>query len=329
MYKESLFICLWFLFVSMALSGCASGRVHPSPVGLKDFIKPAVGADQKLFRGTDGKELAYFHYRGDSIPDTALVYLHGIESHAGWFDSASQKLSELGYDVFCLDRRGSGINRENRDFPSGHIDSYSTFIKDINQFIPLLEGQFERTYLIGLSWGGKLAVGYALLYPQNIDGLVLITPGIHSNVDVSLKEKTEIFVLTFVKPTSAIPIPIEDEMFTRSERSLNYIRNDPLRLHTATARFFYESWKLERFIRKNFHRNQLPILLFLAEHDRIVDNYEILETLRTGNQKDLSIQWYEDQTHSIQFDATERMVSDIHQWISGRRLHRDRGEENQ
>src|SRR5438876_3835193 len=39
-----------------------------------------------------------------------LVFLHGIQSHGGWYEYSCGKLRDAGYTVWFLDRRGSGLN---------------------------------------------------------------------------------------------------------------------------------------------------------------------------------------------------------------------------
>jgi len=61
--------------------------------------------------------------------------------------------------------------------------------------------------------------------------------------------------------------------------------------------------------------NELPILLFLAGQDRIIDNAGVRKVLERGGQSRLDVITYEDQTHSIQFDAPERLADDMVRWI--------------
>jgi acylglycerol lipase len=266
------------------------------------------------YQTTDGSTLAYVEHR-TANPKAALVYLHGIESHAGWFNAAADGLCAEGFDVYCLDRRGSGINRENRGFRSGFVDSSETLIEDIHAFVQPLRERYEHVFLTGLSWGGKLAPAYALIHPEDVDAMVLITPGIIAEVDVSFFAKMGIFFGTFFHPTAQFHTPIEPQMFTTTPIYLEDIRKDPLRLHCATARFFWGSRKLDKFLAKNIAENRLPILMFLAGQDTIIDNDGVIEFLEDGSQTILDILTYEDQTHSIQFDATPRLVADTTAWL--------------
>ena len=241
--------------------------------------------------------------------------MHGIESHAGWFAIAAGELQRRDFDVFCLDRRGSGLNRENRGFLSGHTNAYETLFADIDAFINPLREYYDQIFLVGLSWGGKLALAYGLSRPQAVDGLVLITPGLRAEVDVSMLEKMKIALLSPWNPTARVLTPIQPEMFTTTPPYLEYIRDDPLRLTSATVRFFWQSHRLDKYVDKNIAGNQLPVQLFLAGGDTIIDNDGVLNVLEQGREAGLDVLLYDDQTHSIQLDAASRLVDDMADWI--------------
>jgi alpha-beta hydrolase superfamily lysophospholipase len=303
--------------VAALLLGCAVQPVPVSEQSTELRQNPAPGGMPGVtgqYAGSDGASLAYLSY---TRPDarTALVYLHGIESHAGWFALAAEALRERGFDVYCLDRRGSGLNRENRGFVSGFVDDYSTLLADIRAFISPLQERYQQVFLVGLSWGGKLALSYGLSYPEDIEGLVLITPGLRSQVNVSFANRLKIALLSPLNPGARVPTPIQPEMFTATPRYLDYIRRDPLRLTSATVRFFWQSHRLDGYIDRDISDNRLPVQLFLAGGDRIIDNDGVLAVLRQGQGAGLDVLRYEDQTHSIQLDAAQRMVDDMVGWI--------------
>jgi hypothetical protein len=63
------------------------------------------------YEGARGRRLRYAVVR--ARPERqALLYLHGIESHGGWFLAAAEGLAERGATTYLLDRRGSGLNLE-------------------------------------------------------------------------------------------------------------------------------------------------------------------------------------------------------------------------
>ncbi|MGI9508428.1 MAG: alpha/beta fold hydrolase [Geminicoccaceae bacterium] len=312
---------VWLLVATALLIGCQSVELPPTPdnsSALSRFLgqSRAPGFEEGVYAGGDGSELGFKGYLADQQDDrVALVYFHGIESHAGWFDQAARLLQRRGLDIFCLDRRGSGINRENRGLPSGHTDSKELLFADIDAFVQPLKAHYQRIVLVGLSWGGKLATAYELEQPGNAAGLVLITPGIRALVDAPVSTKLQILLASFFSPMSQFPTPIEPEMFTTTPRYLDYIQDDPLRLTEASASFFMVSRELDGYVEKNIADNRAPVLLFLAGKDRIIDNPGVVDVLERGGQDSLEIVEYSDQTHSIQFDAPARMVDDMIGWL--------------
>ena len=142
-------------------------------------------------------------------------------------------------------------------------------------------------------------------------------------MDVSLATKVRILWSSKMQPQSSIPTPIEPEMFTTTPRFLEFIHNDPLRLKHATARFLFQSHQLDGYIDRLMPNNRLPILLFLAGRDRIINNDGVKALLKRGQQSLLDVRLYKDQTHSIQFDAPERLVRDMQDWF-GERMNNER-----
>jgi alpha-beta hydrolase superfamily lysophospholipase len=63
----------------------------------------------------------------------------------------------------------------------------------------------------------------------------------------------------------------------------------------------------------------VPGLLILAGQDRIIDN-DAVEKLLGRSRATMETVVYDDQTHSIQFDAPRRLVADMSRWIAARRI---------
>jgi alpha-beta hydrolase superfamily lysophospholipase len=308
------------LLMIAAAGGCAAPKdtsfdPDAEPVLYYVSENPQTTREEHVFTGHEGAQLAYVAHRGEPTR-TGIVYLHGIESHAGWFDEAADMLAAQGIDVLCLDRRGSGINRENRGYASGHIDQFETLYADIRAFLDQVRPDYDRLFLVGLSWGGKLGLGYALSDPSDLDGLILITPGVRSKVDVRLSEKLRILGASVMSRQEYVEIPIEPEMFTSTPYFLEKINADPLKLHYATAQFLLESERLEKTINRDMDGNTLPLLVFLAGHDAIIDNPAVTTLIGRAGVPAPEILIYEDQTHSIQFDAPGRLVDDMVAWIA-------------
>lgn len=263
----------------------------------------------RTFRASDGARLRYQSFEHEH-PEAVLVYLHGIESHGGWFHLCAAELRRRAMTVHLLDRRGSGLNRADAGFPDGHAGSFRILVDDVLAFAATLPRPGPPIHLIGLSWGGKLAVASALARPGFFRSLILVTPGLRARVDLPLRDKLRVALGVAFRPRLPVAIPIEAEMFTRTPEPLAAIRSDPLRLHRATARFFLESRRLDRHIDRHIGDLALPILLVLADREEIIDNAGVLALLKRARAP-LTLREYGGLGHSVQFEAPDRLAEDI------------------
>ena len=203
-----------------------------------------------------------------------VVCLHGIQSHAGWYEYSCIRLAEAGYTVSFLDRRGAGRNEQAR----GDAPGFRRLMADVAEFLQPLRERFPTrpVVLLGISWGCKLAVGLQRRYPGLNSALVLLCPGFFARVQPTWGQKLGICWSRLIQPTCLFPIPLNDpELFTASPRWLEFLRHDPLALHQATARLLLESARMDVYIRLAAPYVRVPTLLMLAGKDRIVDNRRI------------------------------------------------------
>jgi len=209
-----------------------------------------------------------------ACPLFPVVYLHGIQSHPGWFVGSAAAMAERGHAVFQVTRRGSGENIIDR----GHAQSTGQLLDDVAAAVRFAMERTgaEAVHLVGVSWGGKLAAAYAADPARAADlaSVTLIAPGVAAQVDVSLGMKLRIAASLLCRPKRRFDIPLSDvELFTDNEAMRRYLRDDPFRLHRATARFLFISRLLDRSLRRAAPGAiTTPTTLLLATRDRIIDN---------------------------------------------------------
>lgn len=269
----------------------------------------------------DGYVWRYRRYAAQGPVRAEVVCLHGIQSHAGWYEHSCTRLSEAGFNVSFLDRRGAGANDKAR----GDAPSFRRLLDDIAEYLTALPRSVPRghsvgklpVFLAGISWGGKLAVALERRHPGLIDGMVLLCPGIFSRVKPRLGQRLKILFSRLVRPTKLFPVPLNDpELFTANPRWQDFLRQDPLRLHQATARLMVESARLDgylRFVPKYVH---VPVLLLLAEHDRIIQNAKTRVYVERFATPDKQIIEYPGAHHTLEFEPNpELWLRDLVQWL--------------
>jgi alpha-beta hydrolase superfamily lysophospholipase len=235
----------------------------------------------------------------------AVVYLHGIQSHGGWFLRSCDFLRRQGITALAPDRRGSGLNSQNR----GHCDSPAQLIADVDCCVDWLRRRTDskKVSLVAVSWSGKLALAYAYKFPEKLHSLALVAPGLCPKIDVALTDKIAIGAHGLVNPASPHPIPLKDPaLFTQNHSMQTFIENDPLKLTHATASFFIAGARLDKSIRKIAAKIKVPIYLFLAQFDRIIDNQAtqklLLPILEPVDNSGMPARIYQNAHHTLDFE---------------------------
>ncbi len=247
---------------------------------------------RELLRLDDGYETGVFRHRPASETDLPpVLYLHGIQSHPGWFFGSASQLAKNGHEVFQVTRRGSGANRSDR----GHASSASQLLRDVLAAVRyvLAEIGSKTLAMVGVSWGGKLAAAYCTAADRSdaVASLTLVSPGIVARVDVSPVIKLKIAACLVMRPRAEFNIPLDDpELFTDNEPMREFLRTDKLAIHQATARFMYASRRLDSVISRAANGSlSMPVTLILSKDDRIIDSDATAKvvTRLTGNRAEI------------------------------------------
>ena len=247
-----------------------------SPLAFAVSLAEAVRPRREVLELGDGYRTVVYVYSPADGPGRRLpvVYLHGIQSHPGWFCRSAAALAAAGHAVFQVTRRGSGENREAR----GHADSAKQLLDDVAcacRFALDTTGA-DGVHLLGVSWGGKLAAAFVAggADALPVASVTMVAPGIAPQVSVLLGTKLLIAAALVAQPRKLFDIPLNrEELFTDNEAMRQYLRDDPCRLYRATARFLYVSRSLDAMLRRAPDGAiTVRTTLMLASRDRIIDN---------------------------------------------------------
>ena len=265
------------------------------------------------FTASDGYRWRYRRYSAQGQAKAEVVCVHGIQSHAGWYEYSCSRLAHAGFSVSFLDRRGSGVN----DAQRGDAPGFRRLLDDIGEFLTDRQQEKLPVFLLGISWGGKLAVALQRRHPGLVDGLALLCPGFFAKVRLPLIQRLRIFWCWLFRPTKIFPIPLNDPaLFTAEPRWQQFLRHDPLRLHHASARLLLESARLDGYLR--FCRNYVtvPILLMLAGQDRIIRNDRTRRFVERLASTDRQIIEYPNAHHTLEFEPdANRFIDDLLHWL--------------
>lgn len=244
----------------------------------------------------------------------AVLYLHGIQSHGGWYEWSGSTLAAAGMNVFMPDRRGSGLNSAAR----GDTPGMQRWLDDLDEHVAWMQRELgvDRIDILGVSWGGKLAMAWANAHADTVDRVLLIAPGIFPRVRISLLRKLQVGASLLTNAEQRYAIPLNDaRLFTNNPAGRAFIDGDVAKLTEATARFFYYSTKLDALLARIAARSFRPRAdLVLAGEDKIIRNdltAAWIETISSSGQNH-GIHEFPSASHTVEFetsiDAYERYL---------------------
>jgi alpha-beta hydrolase superfamily lysophospholipase len=300
-----------------------SNTAELHPVDATESVRFSRSAPVPAYRASDGYLLRYRRWLSDlESPRGIVVGLHGIQSHSGWYAYSCGRLAEAGYDVYFLDRRGSGLNEESR----GYAVHEDRLVNDVAQFLSAIRAQQRTTtkpapvVLMGVSWGGKLASLVGGRRPDLVDALALLYPGLYSLVQPTRYQR---FKLRAAERKGwgiyHIPIPLnEPELFTDEPQWQEFIRQDQLALHQVTVSFMAASLRMTEELEQQTRRLTMPVLMMQAGRDRIIDNRRCQQFFdRIASQRKTLLE-YPEARHTLEFEPKpDQFIDDLLAWLAG------------
>ena len=270
---------------------------------------------------SDGYVVRGRYWPATATPRIGYLYFHGIQSHGGWYEGSASQIASTGQPVLMVDRRGSGLNAAAR----GDTPSAERWLADIDELTEWLirETRVSCLGLIGVSWGGKLAVGWTaqgrapvprsrLVLRDFVQGVLLIAPGIWNQIRVPWHTRLRIGSSALAFPTRRFAIPLGDPaLFTGAPDGQAFIVADDQKLTAATARFYYHSTRLDRALRRLPPGALNPrTTLWLASQDAIVQNERTKTWLAGISRKPPNVQLLE-AVHTLEFDLNRDTYAEM------------------
>lgn len=118
-----------------------------------------------------GKKFNVWTKRVGNNPKVKILLLHGGPGAThDYFQSFENFLPQEGFEFIYYDQLGSGNSDNPDDTAYWDLDR---FVEEVEQVRIALNLGKENFYLLGHSWGGILAMQYALKYQDNLKGLIV------------------------------------------------------------------------------------------------------------------------------------------------------------
>jgi len=220
----------------------------------------------------------------------AVVMIHGNAGSIEDFEFGVIQTLSSNYRVIAVDRPGHGKS----DRPNATSVSVEYQARLLHQVLSSL--RVDQPVLVGHSWGGALALSYALQYPQEVSALILVAPAAYPDAGESrmlqalakspvLGDMTLILgrvilgkhVLKAGLTRAFSPQAVPEEYFKRvasswlGRKQLKAYLDDESSLNASLKQFS-----------KRYSEIDLPVVIMTGDHDAIVSAKENAYRLKSA-----------------------------------------------
>jgi pimeloyl-ACP methyl ester carboxylesterase len=170
---EKIAACCLILFLpylsSYQLAPCALSQSMTYQADRSKTIPPSTAPETFV---PVGQTKLHYIERGQGRP---VVMIHGNAGDLHDFEFGTFDLLARSYRAIAFDLPGHGLSKESHH-ARGTIQEQA---KILHQALTAMG--VKEPILVGHSWGGAIALAYALLYPHEISALVLLAPAAYSD----------------------------------------------------------------------------------------------------------------------------------------------------
>ena len=264
------------------------------------------------FRGAKEFELYYQSWYRASVK-AVLILVHGHGGHSSIFNRMVDYLLECNYAVYGFDLRGNGRSPGQR----GYVNSWSEFRQDLKAFINLVKAENPHLplFLFGQSLGGAIVLDYTLREPDDIEGLILMSPALGLGISQWLIILSKLF--SAVLPRFSLDTGIDFSACSRDPEVIAASAKDSLRHSKGTTRLATELLKTINWIENHATELQTPILILHGDADRVTLPENSRAFFNRITFADKEIREYSNGYHELHQDINYREVfADISDWLN-------------
>jgi len=202
----------------------------------------------------------------------AIGIVHGLGEHGGRYANVAAYFNAQGYEVFAFDHQGHGRS----DGPKGTIQSWESFVAEINTFRAAIEGALNAPHQLIL-WGHSLGALIVLDYlvsrreASTLHGAVVTSPPLKlGNPPPALLRNLASFAAKLA-PTLTKSNELKATDLSHDQRVVDTYVSDPNNHDRVSMLLGYEMLSVAKRLLSESQNIPIPMLLMHGDADRICD----------------------------------------------------------
>jgi len=267
-----IFLCLIaavgpFLVPVSALSGLVTE---------KEFTEP----DSKFIEVND----VTVHYKEMGAGETTFILLHGFGASTYSWREVMDDFAQRGR-VIAYDRPAFGLTE--RPMPEDWVENPYGMKANIELLRGLMDAlNIEKAVLVGNSAGGGVSVAFGLEYPQRVDSLILVDPGVGGGRGPQFPawalplmwtpQMRHLGQLMMRDYQESLPNTIQREWFDQTKLTAQ-IKQEPLKIFKIKNwdRAFYELTFAPAYpeLRPLLPQLTVPVFIIAGAEDRLIRSW--------------------------------------------------------
>lgn len=267
------------------------------------------------FIGKGGIEIFFQQWEVPN-PKAILAIIHGLGEHSGRYGNLIDALQNKGIAIYGLDHRGFGRSGGKR----GHVDSFMDYIYDMKIFINMIKDKHptKPVIMLGHSMGGVLSLKYALTHAEDLDALILSSPGLVPAIKVPAWKKSLAIFLSSKIPSLTMPSGLDATTISRDKEVVKQYLADPLVHDKVTPRFYVEMMNTIDECINRCGEVKLPLLLIHGTADALVLDEASKIVYQKANSKDKTLKLFDGLYHETMNELEpdrKKVVKFVADWI--------------